>query len=259
VVNQVEDLRIVSDELFERCEQRLRDALNPSMKLKAGGKSKFVLSGLLRCGLCGAHYQMGDAFKYGCGSYLRGGDELCANVERVRRDSLEEAIVGPVRRELVTPERVAGIAKKMEAEYARRMRELAARAGEVPHELATLEARLERLRARLKSGDPDMTDDESQAAIDRAELKRRELQTVRPASQMAQVYSALPGAAKLYVRQIEAGLDGDARGGEGASNPRRDARPDRTDAGGSEGRAVGHLSVEPCCAHATHRRDTWSG
>jgi site-specific DNA recombinase len=129
-------LRIVSDELFERCEQRLRDALNPSTKLKAGGKSKFVLSGLLRCGLCGVHYQMGDAFKYACGSYLRGGSELCGNIERVRRDHLEEVIVGPIKRELLAPERVAGMAKKMEAEYARRVGELAARASEIPHELA---------------------------------------------------------------------------------------------------------------------------
>ena len=59
------------------------------------------------------------------------------------------------------------------------MRDRAARASEVPRELAALDARLERLRARLKSGDPDMTDDELQAAIDRVELKRRELRASR--------------------------------------------------------------------------------
>jgi hypothetical protein len=40
-------------------------------------------------------------------------------------------------------------------------------------ELEALDARIERSRERLKGGDPDLTADELQAAIDRAEAKRR--------------------------------------------------------------------------------------
>jgi hypothetical protein len=50
------------------------------------------------------------------------------------------------------------------------------RAAETPQELEELAARIERLRDRLHRGDPDMTPDELQAAIERAEEKRRELQ-----------------------------------------------------------------------------------
>jgi hypothetical protein len=57
-----------------------------------------------------------------------------------------------------------------------------------------------------------MAADEIQAAIDRAEGKRRELQAQQPeAIQSAKVLSMLPKAAALYRKQIAQGLNGDAR------------------------------------------------
>ena len=54
--------------------------------------------------------------------------------------------------------------------------------------------------------------DELQAAADRAESKRRELEAQQPAAkQSAKVFSILPKAAELHRRQIALGLDGDPR------------------------------------------------
>jgi len=66
------------------------------------------------------------------------------------------------------------MAKEMQSYFADRMRSMQTRSTELPREL--LAARIARLRERMKNGDPDMTVDELQAAIDRAELKRRELE-----------------------------------------------------------------------------------
>lgn len=75
-----------------------------------------------------------------------------------------------------------------------------------------LVARIERLRTRLVAGDADMTADEIQAAIDRAEAKRRELQQAQPAAkQSARVPSMLPKAAALYRQQIQQGIGRDNR------------------------------------------------
>jgi uncharacterized coiled-coil protein SlyX len=83
---------------------------------------------------------------------------------------------------------------------------------EQPRELDELTARIERLRERLKQGDPDMIADKIQAAIDRATEKRRELQdqhqTVMPSARM---FTMLPRAAEAYRRQITLGLGGDPR------------------------------------------------
>jgi hypothetical protein len=55
-----------------------------------------------------------------------------------------------------------------------------------------------------------MTADELQAAIERAESKRRELQAVPSfAKHRAQIFSVLPRAAELYKQQISLGLSGD--------------------------------------------------
>jgi hypothetical protein len=82
-----------------------------------------------------------------------------------------------------------------------------ARATEAPHGLQELAARIERPRERLRKGAPDMTADEIQAAIDRAEGKRRELQEQQPAAkQSARILTMLPRAADAYCRQISRGL-----------------------------------------------------
>jgi predicted nucleic acid-binding Zn-ribbon protein len=77
---------------------------------------------------------------------------------------------------LLTPERAEQMAKEMQTYYSDRLRAMQTQVVEQPRELFELMARIERLRERLKQGDPDMTADEIQAAIDRATEKRRQLQ-----------------------------------------------------------------------------------
>lgn len=210
VHHQDETLRIVSDELFENVRARLHQWAASGKGLRTGRNVKFLLSGFLVCDSCGANYVMGDAFKYACSSYTNG--RACSNGVRVRRDKLEAAILGPIQTQLREPERVKKMALEMQAFLAQELQERAERSAEVPRELQDLEARLERLRRRLSDGDPDMTPDELQAAIERAEAKRRQLQLglsspVHGAT--AAVLSIVPRAAALYDHQITRGLDGD--------------------------------------------------
>ena len=82
----------------------------------------------------------------------------------------------------------------MQAAYVERIKALKQLAASVPQEAADLDARIERLRERLKNGGPDLQPDELQMAIERAEAKRRELDRARrpvtvrkPASSVARV------------------------------------------------------------------------
>ena len=113
---------------------------------------------------------------------------------------------------LLAPARVKRMATEAQAYFEERVRAMQTRAIEQPRELQELGARIDRLRDRLKRGDPDMAADEIQAAIDRADAKRRELQAQQPeAIQSAKVLSMLPKAAALYRQQITQGLDGNER------------------------------------------------
>lgn len=200
-----ESLRIVSDELWQRTERRTRPAKD-DVRLTSGGKAKYLLSGLLRCDVCGAHFTITGGTSYGCSSHHDG--NACTNSIRVRRDHIEAVLLDPVSAKLLDPKRVARIAKEMQDYYVERVRAMQARVVEAPGELQELAARISRLKDRLRHGDPDLTADELQAAIDRAESKRRDLQQNQPgvADQPPKVLATLPRAAELYRRQIARGL-----------------------------------------------------
>jgi hypothetical protein len=80
-------------------------------------------------------------------------------------------LLDPIRKGLLSPGRVERMAKEMRASYVAHLRALQMRETERPQELQELTARIERLRTRLNRGDPDMTPDEIQAAIERGRGK----------------------------------------------------------------------------------------
>jgi len=101
------------------------------------------------------------------------------------------------------------MAREIQRLYESRINDEAGRLGKVPNEVRKPEERLARLKERLRRGDPDMEPDELHAAIERAEAKRRELLTPRPAmKESAKLVTLLPRAAELCRQQIEEGLIG---------------------------------------------------
>ena len=64
------------------------------MRLKAGGRPKYLLSGILHCQLCNGHYTIQDSRNYGCYSHFDG--NACSNSIRVRKDRIEDVLLrGP--------------------------------------------------------------------------------------------------------------------------------------------------------------------
>jgi len=124
-----ESLRIVSDELWERAQRRTQPAKEDT-RLRTGGKPRYLLSGLLRCGVCDAHYTITDAVSYGCSSYHDG--HACSNSIRVRRDRVERLLLGPIRDDLLVPERVERMVREMQEHYLGSVRASQARAVEAP-------------------------------------------------------------------------------------------------------------------------------
>ena len=127
----------------------------------------------------------------------------------VRRDVTESILL---EQELLSPERVDKMAREMQSYFRARAETARAKATERPRELAELDARLERLRARLKDGDDDMTHDDPAAVIECVEAQRRELESELPEAKAGdKILRILPRAAAEYRRQIAQGLDGDRR------------------------------------------------
>jgi hypothetical protein len=104
---------------------------------------------------------------------------------------MEGLVLDPIFNDLLHPDVIAALAKRLQKELAQMDRVGAARARELTQEAADLDARIERLRKRLQAGDPDMTDDELQVAIDRAAAKRQGMLRAQPKAD-AKLYSLVP-------------------------------------------------------------------
>lgn len=205
-----ESLRIISDDLLEQARNRTKATISGDTRIRSGGKAKYLLSGLLRCGCCNQNYIIAGHARYACGGHRDGSS--CNNDIFVSRIELETAVLGPMHGELFSPERVKRMVAEMEVMFAEQLKRRAQDAAQRPKELADLDARIERLRQRQRAGDPDLTTDEIQGAIEQAQQKRIQLEATLPeAKRSAAVLATLPKAAALYRQQIELGLDGDPR------------------------------------------------
>src|SRR5581483_3214673 len=204
------ELAIIKPALWKLVQLRLNvNKLRPDDKrLRGGGKAIYVLSGLLKCE-CGANFVMDSATHYRCGRALDGESCEKSNCLRVRRDLAEQIILQPITDRLLSDDMVAQMAREMRAYYNMRREEMRSQRERRPAEVEELDRRIARLRERLKNGDPDLTADELQVIIGKAEVKRSELMAAQPeAKRMDKIFHALPSAAKQYRDQIRKGLQG---------------------------------------------------
>jgi site-specific DNA recombinase len=113
------ELRIIPDELWARVRARqkrqaeelgervrfgLRSATLAGSTRYPGRGPKYLFSGLLKCGCCGANYIIHSTTSYGCSLNLNGGDEACSNRHRLPRKLAEAKLLSAVRDKLLTPE-----------------------------------------------------------------------------------------------------------------------------------------------------------
>jgi hypothetical protein len=207
ITHEVPDLRIVPQALWNAVKRQQQKGVNPSARLKRGGKKRYLLSGLLECGECKGSFVICNASQYGCGTHRDGGK--CRNQHLVTRDALEARILDPVFDRLLAPKAATQLASYMDQQLRQRLAAASARASEAPAEVKALDQRIARLRPRLKAGDEDMTPDELAEVIRRAEEKRAELLTALPgAKRDHKVVRMLPGRVAEVRKAIEAGRKG---------------------------------------------------
>jgi hypothetical protein len=63
---QDESLRIIEQDLWDRVATRTRLTADSTVRLKCGGKSVHLMSGLMVCGHCGRNYVLDSAIHYRC-------------------------------------------------------------------------------------------------------------------------------------------------------------------------------------------------
>jgi hypothetical protein len=118
----------------------------------------------------------------------------------------EQIILAPVRDQLLAPQMIADMVAEMRAYYNEKVVEQRNQQERRPAEVEAIDRRIARLKDRLKSDDPDLSSEELQAIIGKAEAARAELLAARPeAKRMDTIFRALPAAAAQYRTQIDKG------------------------------------------------------
>ncbi|MHC4433960.1 MAG: recombinase family protein, partial [Planctomycetota bacterium] len=121
VVQDVPDLRIVDQDLWDRVKAR-QGSLRIKQSTKDGmwdrRRPRYLLSGLIKCGHCGGGYSVISQTHLGCSTARNKG--TCINLRAIKRETLEEHVLGGLRHHLMDPE----LAKVFAEEYSRHLNTL---------------------------------------------------------------------------------------------------------------------------------------
>jgi site-specific DNA recombinase len=128
-ISEVPHLRIVDDASWIRAKARqvqIKKAMaaatlkSPGPGLHATHHVRFLLSGLLQCGVCGGGYTIVGRDRYGCATRRQKG--MCQNSRTVTRQEIESRVLSGLKGRLLAPELVEEFVREFNAELERHRR-----------------------------------------------------------------------------------------------------------------------------------------
>jgi site-specific DNA recombinase len=181
IVKEAPGSRIVDQDLWDRVKARqtsMRCDTRPDVRIRPCDRRRprYLLSGLIVCGACGARYTRLSADLFGCTAARNKGAAVCKNLRNVRRDRLEALVLDALRHHLMDPEQFREFCAEFTRELNRRRGDESARREQLAAELRQIEGRLRRIVDAITDGVPARTlKDEILALEGRQDQLRREL------------------------------------------------------------------------------------
>ena len=147
---------LVPRELFDAVQQAMRDRA-PKVQRPGRVGSKFLLSGLLKCGVCGRPYsgqgaKSGQFAYYICGTLFREGAGTCS-ARYLNAPRVEEFVVEKIRERILTEETIVELVTLVAEEIDAMAGELSGRLEVIDAELRDVRKRLERLYEALETSE----------------------------------------------------------------------------------------------------------
>jgi site-specific DNA recombinase len=207
IVRDAPELRLVSNELWERARQMDQVSNVPNDRPtapKAGRPPRYLLSGILRCEVCGSSLVIGGSnpLRYLCAGHKDGGQHACDNSVTVSKSLAEDLLIQPVVSELLSPAAVAAFGQELRR-LEREDRERPPTT-QPPAAVVKLDARLEQLEGMRLEG--MLSDDEYRTLAARAQAERANLVgAAEPAAMrrdMIKVARMLPDAASALRSKL---------------------------------------------------------
>ena len=157
VTEDVPDLRIVPDELWDRVKSRQeatrRATADPAgTRPERARRARHLFSGLLVCGCCGGGYTVIGKTRYGCASARNKG--TCDNRRTIAREILEAKVLSGLRERLLHPDLIAEFVAEYQKEYNRLRAADGADRASGERELADVARRIDRIVDAIAEGSP---------------------------------------------------------------------------------------------------------
>jgi DNA invertase Pin-like site-specific DNA recombinase len=207
--HHIEELRIVPQDLWQQVRAR-RAARRANVSLtctskhgktfrsRGGRRSKYPLSGILKCGACGGSLVVIDAYNYGCANHKDGGPHACRNDTRVKRAAIEGAVLGSLQEDFLTPARIERLKKRVARRLSERNRNRAAHLVSRQKALHAIERTINNIMGAIKQGIVTPTTKRELLA---AEAERDRLLKEQPDE--SNVIRLLPDAVTRFERKVK--------------------------------------------------------
>jgi site-specific DNA recombinase len=199
------------DALWQAVKQRQDEVSRPTSDLHFTNplnethRPRFLLSGLLTCGVCGGGCTITAKDRYGCAR--RGRQGTCSNSRGIKRQELESRVLDGLRTSLVTPDIVASFVDDYRIAWNKLQSERRAEANQRGRKLAEVTRKISSVMDAIERGILTPTTKDRLLALEaeKAELERMTVEPAMPAihPNLAQHYRDLVQRLQDQLEQPE--------------------------------------------------------
>ncbi|MFI5339686.1 MAG: recombinase family protein [Candidatus Methylomirabilales bacterium] len=201
---------IIDQESFDQAQRLLRER-SPKRTHPRMLTSNYLLSGLVRCGFCGASMvgssaKSGRFFYYGCQRVLKNGKGVC-QARLVPRSKLEGAVLQQLKRRVLTEQNLTSLVGMVNEELAQATKASAGLLEETEARVVDLTERLRRLYAALETGRLTVADLAPRIKELRSQLQEQETRKAQIAAGPEDVPQVGASEVKFYVQDLQSLLE----------------------------------------------------
>jgi site-specific DNA recombinase len=210
-VREAPELRIVSEDLWRRVQDRARNGPPRGTRVGKGAIPRTLFGGLLRCAVCEGPMVAINALRYGCNANKDRGETACSNRTTVLRAQVDRRLMAVLRDDMLAPNVLADLQADVRQILASSQRE--AHAGQAEHRrrLHTLQGEINRLVDAVATVGISAA---LQARLQAAETERAQIEatlaSIDAPAKVVNVIDDVTGRFKALLMQLQGILEDEA-------------------------------------------------
>ena len=198
-------LRLIDDELWHAVRARQKDLSETPGALAR--RPKRLLSGLMKCGVCGSGMTLNGG-KFACSGHRERG--TCHNSKIIAATTIEQRVIEGVRHKLLSPSAIAQAVETQRAATSAQRKQILASRAPIERELAEIARKL--ARAQDMCLNEVISIGELKGLTEKHGARRAELEDMLALVETPTEVAAHPGAARVYAQlaeRLHEALDGE--------------------------------------------------